>query len=371
MQIGQQNSTSKSNPFNPNAIDSVLLENSLFVAKNGNNTTAVRNDLSKPYLTIGGAKADAQAGDTIYIFPGDYDEIFLFKADVNYHFFEGANINIANAKFQAPFTINAATNSTFTFDEVYINNTNLFDISGGAFGSKITINANKLEAGDNITPLIFSSVNNVNININCNKFYGGIFALNTTTYNMNINDLTNTWFNISNNIVMNLQFNVWGLNTNEDKPLLVCNNAEIYISGNYAIYNTSNSFNGIFELKGSSIAGFNIVSMFADGNNPIFYIDSVSGVTNFATLIEGFYFHSGTNAASRILYANPTANIILPQNITFKNFTGHVDNTVTNSIFSNGFNFDTKFYSSFSNKNKNANIISKIAGSPLRVDADV
>ena len=51
-----------------------LFENTLYVAKNGNDATGARNNASFPFLTIGAAIAASLVGDAILVSPGTYDE---------------------------------------------------------------------------------------------------------------------------------------------------------------------------------------------------------------------------------------------------------------------------------------------------------
>jgi hypothetical protein len=52
----------------------VVLQNTLYVAKNGNNATALRNRLDKPFLTVQAAVNASLPGDVIHVFPGQYAE---------------------------------------------------------------------------------------------------------------------------------------------------------------------------------------------------------------------------------------------------------------------------------------------------------
>ena len=79
--------------------DTILLDsdvkvgNSLFVSKTwGNNTTAARESLSLQFLTITAAVTAAQSGDTIFVFPGTYNDNNIQKDGVTVHLFEGARI---------------------------------------------------------------------------------------------------------------------------------------------------------------------------------------------------------------------------------------------------------------------------------------
>lgn len=63
-----------SNLTGPAGPQELLVQNTLIVSKNGNNTIAQRNDWSKPFLTIGAANAASQVGDIIIVYPGTYNE---------------------------------------------------------------------------------------------------------------------------------------------------------------------------------------------------------------------------------------------------------------------------------------------------------
>ncbi len=71
---------------------SVPLTNSVWVAKNGSDSTGARGDPSKAFLTLGAAKTNAASGDTVFVMPGTYDEKNLLKNGVNWHFFNGAKV---------------------------------------------------------------------------------------------------------------------------------------------------------------------------------------------------------------------------------------------------------------------------------------
>lgn len=64
-------------------------------AVNGNDSNGQRGRLQFPYLTLGAAKNAAQAGDTINVLPGSYNEKNLAKNGVNWHFWNGAIISYA------------------------------------------------------------------------------------------------------------------------------------------------------------------------------------------------------------------------------------------------------------------------------------
>jgi hypothetical protein len=90
-------------------LTSITLQNSVFVAKNGDDATGLRNRLDKPFLTCGAAKAAALAGDTVYVFAGVYDEKNLLKDLVNWQFFVGAQVRYTGADDGAIWDDSAAT----------------------------------------------------------------------------------------------------------------------------------------------------------------------------------------------------------------------------------------------------------------------
>lgn len=66
---------------------SLQLNNTVWVSKNGNDSTGERNNMSKPFLTISAAITAANAWDTIYVFPWTY-----WTAGVNININKAVNI---------------------------------------------------------------------------------------------------------------------------------------------------------------------------------------------------------------------------------------------------------------------------------------
>lgn len=79
---------------------SVLVNTTLFVdAVNGNDATAVKGDMTKPYLTINNAAGQTDEGDTIFVWPGTYNETpnvsyGLIGPGVQLHCMPGAIVNL-------------------------------------------------------------------------------------------------------------------------------------------------------------------------------------------------------------------------------------------------------------------------------------
>jgi hypothetical protein len=100
--------------FNVSGITtSTNISRTLFVDPNGNDSTAVKGDIFKPYANLYAAKSAATSGDTIYVLPGTwtYDNrtsngnpyngqmetlVNLWKNNVNYYFSPGTKVIFYN-----------------------------------------------------------------------------------------------------------------------------------------------------------------------------------------------------------------------------------------------------------------------------------
>jgi len=102
----------------------LFIQNTLFVAKNGVNATAKRNRWDKPYATILEAKNNALPGDTIYVFPGTYNEgsADITASDVQYFYEDGALVQ-CNFEVISDFTLakNIWIDGAGTFQTLGIN----------------------------------------------------------------------------------------------------------------------------------------------------------------------------------------------------------------------------------------------------------
>ena len=81
---------------------STNLKQTLFVDPNGNDSTATKGDILRPYLTLEAAKSASTSGDTIYVFPGTYTVTTtategLAKDGIAYYFSPDTIINKATA----------------------------------------------------------------------------------------------------------------------------------------------------------------------------------------------------------------------------------------------------------------------------------
>ena len=74
--------------------DFVQYGNILFVSPDGDNSTAEKGVLARPYKDLEAAEAQAIAGDLIYVFPGNYAvSSYLGTTGVDWHFLQGAVIS--------------------------------------------------------------------------------------------------------------------------------------------------------------------------------------------------------------------------------------------------------------------------------------
>lgn len=77
-------------------VSSVTIQNTLYVAKNGDDATGTPNDLTKPYLTIASASADASAGDCIYVYRGSYNETSADTFVSNVYYYLEPNVDVTS-----------------------------------------------------------------------------------------------------------------------------------------------------------------------------------------------------------------------------------------------------------------------------------
>lgn len=77
-------------------ITSLPVGNFVFVNTLGNDATGLREDQSKPFLTLNEAKNSAISGDTIFVFGGTFNEVnTLHKEGVKWHFIGKPTLNLS------------------------------------------------------------------------------------------------------------------------------------------------------------------------------------------------------------------------------------------------------------------------------------
>lgn len=70
----------------------VIISNTVFVSKGGNDSTAQRCRLDLTFLTCAAAVSAANAGDTVYVWPGAYEGTNLLKNGVNWKLSDNATL---------------------------------------------------------------------------------------------------------------------------------------------------------------------------------------------------------------------------------------------------------------------------------------
>lgn len=184
----------------------VMVGNSIFVSKEGNDATGTREDFVFSFLTIQAAIAVAISGDTIFVYPGTYTAVggsdFLLPAGVKMHCYEGVtlftntNIQVQNIFGYADFNVGTVLNAigdiecqsiTFLDDggQLYINtaNTNV-----KVFGDIVYLGLNDygIYYGNNSdSSLEFQDIFFANSNISGSP-YGCITIHNPTAAKINI-----------------------------------------------------------------------------------------------------------------------------------------------------------------------------------------
>jgi hypothetical protein len=121
----------------------VSTENTLFVSKSGNDSTAQRGLSNKPFLTITAARDAAQEGDLIVVYPGTYNDSNLIRNNLTYFCYEGVTLTGSTplrCSIPQPF------NFAFTGYADIVTSGSCLLIQGIEYnGSNIFIQANKLE----------------------------------------------------------------------------------------------------------------------------------------------------------------------------------------------------------------------------------
>jgi hypothetical protein len=95
------------------------LGNAVYVSKSGSDTTGSRNVLSRPFLTINAALAAAQTGDTVVVFPGDFETVapIVLRNNINFNFIGTGLLTLNTAVIDSIFTdatSSGAVNCTIT-----------------------------------------------------------------------------------------------------------------------------------------------------------------------------------------------------------------------------------------------------------------
>lgn len=144
-------------------ISSVDIQNTLYVAKNGNDSTGTRNDLTKPYLTIAGATADATAQDCIYVYRGSYTETSVDTFGTNLFYYLEPNVEVINDTTALIQDSSGAKNITiFGYGNLTCLVQPTINISNAT--SNLTIQCNNIASANSIL-----NFDGTKLEIDCNK----------------------------------------------------------------------------------------------------------------------------------------------------------------------------------------------------------
>lgn len=106
----------------------IVVENTLFVSKLGNDASGLRARFDRHYLTIEAASLASQTGDKIIVYPGDYQENDNpFATDVNYYLHENVLVTCPTVVF-GDTPGNAVNYSVRGYGSFYNTNTNVGNI---------------------------------------------------------------------------------------------------------------------------------------------------------------------------------------------------------------------------------------------------
>jgi uncharacterized protein (TIGR02145 family) len=156
----------------------VSLDNIIYVSKNGNNLTAQRGILNKPFQTITAAKDIAQPGDLIYVFPGIYIDGYILKDGVNYYLHEGVIIKGESLPVISTTDLGTINCSVMGYGE-FRSMVNVVQFGAGQNeNSKIYVECNRIFGHSTSSYAVLVRSNNIKVNLICRGIIeGGARAL--------------------------------------------------------------------------------------------------------------------------------------------------------------------------------------------------
>lgn len=221
------------------SLTGITISNTLYVMKNGNNATALPNRLDKPFLTIRGAMVQANVGDTIYVFAGDYNEGSndIIASDVYYYFEEGAFVRCLDkviSDFDTPKNIYVGGYGTFITDDL-----NDYVVSVRNKDSVINLNCSDINGTGG--GILCAGTFNINVtNLITSGGRGIVLTGDICTGTIRFNNLSN---------VLERSIFVVGANSDlENRNIYIYGNEIISSSGinDYIIYFDSNADSRIY-----------------------------------------------------------------------------------------------------------------------------
>ena len=174
-------------------ITSLPISDFVFVNILGNDATGVREDFSKPFKTLNGAKNSALSGDTIYVYGGVYNETNSLQKDgVKWHFVGSPTLNLS--------AVNVWHDNGGAIDIQVYGNANINHVSIGQFiliqnvGTTLNVNFNSVRGlGNQIFMLdAGSGVVNVTDVVQCTSTNNCFRNNGDSNYIINVRNIINT-----------------------------------------------------------------------------------------------------------------------------------------------------------------------------------
>lgn len=274
---GPTGPTGATGPAGPSEL---FIGKTLYVSKLGDDATAVPYDIANHYLTITAAKTAAVAGDTIVVHPGTYSEASLYKNGVNYHFLNGAIIQLTGT--EVAFNVNDASARCKVTGDLEV-------ISTG-----ITQNVNVLTVSSS-TAIVYFQCKNINIGGTAFAFSNGTTTVDIKEYASADNAVVRITGGIAkSNINLHAKKLIW---TGDDESLVLTKGV-VVMYGNHA----GKTFISVDEMENTGTGGCNMITV-ADvpGSTYIKCPKIVNNFSGFGTV--------GLLATNRIGFLKVEANI--------------------------------------------------------------
>lgn len=329
--------------INPTALGATLiLDNTLWVAKNGNNNNGTRGKPGLPYLDIQAAADDAQAGDCVIICPGEYDENDLLRTNVDYYFFPGARVNYTGIDTVAIFDDNGISTINLIIGGEFIltptSGTGQSIIKTSNLTTVLSLNITSLSTPLNTlqyailneggTHLIIANVissNRIRIDT-ITTAVGTILTCNTLIASLELVDQGN----------MRVICNGYGGNAAFDQGIVLEDTSRLTMRATIIrpIFTNANTSRGFMHFENSTECRIQTDRMVgATTNNPI--ISTANEGAAMDLIFEGEFINDGAGGNAFLALLAQNNNITIPANVTFRNVQGRV-NGAPNSITTNG-----------------------------------
>jgi len=167
--------------------------NFVFVNPLGNDGTGAREDFHLPFLTLNAAKTAAQAGDTIYVYGGTYNEANpLFKTGVKWHFVGQPILNLSASSVWWDNDVDEIIEITGDAVVNHIGTGQVIRIAGP--NTVANINFKSVTSLGNAVILLHGGSGTINITdtLNCTLVNHSLRFDGNASYTVNINTILNS-----------------------------------------------------------------------------------------------------------------------------------------------------------------------------------